>query len=308
MDLKEQKYVCALAEYGNLTRAAEKLYISQPALSIYITNLEKNMGIQLFDRNGKKFALTYAGERYVECAKQMIELERKFDEELMDILREKAGRIRLGVSLRRGPWLIPPVIAEYEKIWPKVEIVIREGNLTELNEMLKNNELDMIVLNHADVTGNAETVSLFEEEFLLAVPVVHPLNERAEYVPGERYRKIRPEWLDGQALILHTPWQSSRIIENDILRKHKITPSRVRVVRGMELTMQMVAEGLGVGFVREGYAVNMRYTKLVNYYILDTERHKKEVVAAYKKGAPLPEYMRDMLELLKKQGERIRDR
>ena len=68
MDLREQKYVCTLAELGNLTRAAERLYISQPALSIYITNLEKNLGTPLFDRSGKKFTLTYAGEQYVKRA------------------------------------------------------------------------------------------------------------------------------------------------------------------------------------------------------------------------------------------------
>ena len=65
MELKEQRYVCTLAEYGNLTRAADRLYISQPALSIYISNLEKHLGTPLFDREGKKFELTKAGERYV---------------------------------------------------------------------------------------------------------------------------------------------------------------------------------------------------------------------------------------------------
>ncbi|MCD8009880.1 MAG: LysR family transcriptional regulator, partial [Lachnospiraceae bacterium] len=96
MDLKEQKYVCMLAECGNLTRAAEKLFISQPALSIYITNLEKNMGVRLFDRSGKRFVLTYAGERYVEKAKQMLQLEWEFNEELLVLAREETGRIRLG--------------------------------------------------------------------------------------------------------------------------------------------------------------------------------------------------------------------
>ena len=61
MELKEQRYVCTLAEYGNLTRAADRLYISQPALSIYISNLEKHLGTPLFDREGKKFELTKLG-------------------------------------------------------------------------------------------------------------------------------------------------------------------------------------------------------------------------------------------------------
>lgn len=58
MNLKEQEYVCVLAECGNITKAAEKLYISQPALSIYISNLEKTLGVKLFDRSGKRFTLT----------------------------------------------------------------------------------------------------------------------------------------------------------------------------------------------------------------------------------------------------------
>ena len=81
MDLREQKYVCALAECGNLTRAAEKLYISQPALSIYINNLENSLGVKLFERIGKRFVLTYAGERYVEAAQKMLDLKEHLDKE-----------------------------------------------------------------------------------------------------------------------------------------------------------------------------------------------------------------------------------
>ena len=58
MNLKEQTYVCVLAECGNITKAAERLFISQPALSIYISTLEKNLGVRLFDRSGKRFTLT----------------------------------------------------------------------------------------------------------------------------------------------------------------------------------------------------------------------------------------------------------
>ncbi|MEG2733325.1 MAG: LysR family transcriptional regulator, partial [Clostridium sp.] len=82
MNLKEQQYVCALAEQQNITRAAEKLFISQPALSIYIGNLEKMLGVKLFERVGKRFILTYVGEKYVEKAREMLRLEEEFGEEL----------------------------------------------------------------------------------------------------------------------------------------------------------------------------------------------------------------------------------
>lgn len=302
MDLKEQKYVCALAEYGNLTLAAEALYISQPALSIYIANLEKNMGVALFDRTRKGFKLTYAGEQYVACARKMLVLESEFNEKITSIAKEQAGELRLGVALRRAPWLIPPVIARYQQKWPDVEVVLREWNLVQLAKMLKDNELDIIVLGRESIAGNMTFETIFMEEFLLAVPAVHPLNEMTSYVPNMRYRKISPEHLNGQDLILHTPWQSSRNIEDKILRDHRIRPNTVRVIRGVELIIQMVAEGLGVGFTREGYARSIKYHKPVNYYILDTESHQEELVVAYKKNARLPQYMRDMVELLQEQG------
>lgn len=305
MDLKEQKYVCALAEYGNLTRAAEKLYISQPALSIYINNVENNLGVKLFERNGKRFVLTYAGERYVERAKKMLKLEYEFNAEMEDVIREYRGRIRIGVSLRRGPWLIPPLVAEYEQKRPGIEVSIREGNLSELSEMVKNYELDMVILNRADVSEGMETRLILSEEFLLVTPQIHPINEMAEYVPGEKYRRIRPEYLNGQVLILQTPFQSSRKIEDSILKHQKIVPSRIRIIRSAELTIQMVAEGLGIGFVREGYAANIRYKKAVNYYTLGTENLREDLVVAYKKGLRLPDYMENFIVLLQKQGKEI---
>ncbi len=91
MNLKEQTYVCVLAECGNITKAADRLYISQPALSIYINNLEKSLGTKLFERAGKRFVLTPAGELYVEKARKMLELKKEFDEAMAEIRDNKEG-------------------------------------------------------------------------------------------------------------------------------------------------------------------------------------------------------------------------
>ncbi len=111
MNLKEQEYVCALAENGTITAAAKELFISQPALSIYINNLEKSLGVRLFERVGKQFILTYAGEQYVEKAKLILQLSHELDEKLKDITGNYSGRIRIGVQLRRAtdfcPLLLP---------------------------------------------------------------------------------------------------------------------------------------------------------------------------------------------------------
>ena len=169
--------------------------------------------------------------------------------------------------------------------------------------MFKNGELDMIVLNRIDVKENMDTELLFREEFLAAVPVCHEINEKSEYVPGSRFRKLKPEYLNGEVLILHTAWQSSRKIEDAILRQHGVTPGKVRVIRSMETAVQMAAEGLGITFIREAYAVNFHYRKPVNYYILDIERHKRDVVVAFKQNGELPAYMKGLVEILKEFGQ-----
>lgn len=91
MNLKEQEYVCALAENGTITAAAKELFISQPALSIYINNLEKSLGVRLFERVGKQFILTYAGEQYVEKAKLILQLSHELDEKLKDITADASA-------------------------------------------------------------------------------------------------------------------------------------------------------------------------------------------------------------------------
>lgn len=179
MDLKEQKYVCTLAECKSLTRASERLYISQPALSLYINNVEKNLGAPLFERNGRKFELTWLGKQYVEKASQMLELERQFEAVMRQTEQESAGQVRIGIAQRRAIWFLPAVLSVYEREWPQVDVVIREGNLADLTIMLKNRELDLVVLSQSDVTSEMETVPLGMEDFLLMVSGDHPLNEKA---------------------------------------------------------------------------------------------------------------------------------
>ena len=86
MDLREQEYVVALAKHKSITKAAEELFITQPTLSIFISRLEERMGIRLFERIGKRFIPTYAGESYLKNARQMLVLENQFHAELSDLI------------------------------------------------------------------------------------------------------------------------------------------------------------------------------------------------------------------------------
>ena len=302
MNLKEQTYVGVLAECGNITRAAERLFISQPALSIYISSLEKSLGIRLFERVGKKFVLTCAGELYVEKARKMLALKAEFDEALSEIAGGKRGRLRIGVQLRRETWLIPPVLARFKREYPDIEVMIREGNHGELMQMFEAYELDLVLMNGADIKSGMQSQELFSEELLVAVPPLSPLNEKAVWVEGSRYRRLELKWLNGQDIILPYPGQSLRAEAEAAFRRAGVTPGRIENIRNIEMAMQMVAEGLGVGFNREYYAMNMKYRKRVNYYTVGDAASKSAFVAGYRRDLHVPEPMQRFIALCREQA------
>lgn len=302
MNLKEQTYVCALAECGNITKAAERLFISQPALSIYIGNLEKMLGTKLFERSGRRFSLTYTGELYVEKARRMLELKKEFDEELSEVLDSRKGRIRLGIQLRRESWLLPPVLARFREEYPDIEVVIREGTMYELHALLEDYELDLVLRNAGAIWKELEYQVLFEEDLLIAVSQLHPLNEKAEYVPGSRYWSLDLHWLEGETLILQHPNQSIRADVEAALKEAGVRPGKTLIIRNIETAIQMAAEGLGIAFNRETYANNMKYTKRVNYYTMGSSAKKSAFVAGYREGMYVPAYMQRFIELISIQG------
>ena len=121
---------------------------------------------------------------------------------MAEIRDNKRGKIRVGVRLRRETWLLPPVLFKFASEYPGIEVVIREGNMWEISQMLERYELDLVLMNSASVRKDMEYQVLFEEELLIAVPQIHPLNEKAVYVEGSRYRNLDLNWLEGENLIL----------------------------------------------------------------------------------------------------------
>lgn len=116
MELKDIDYLIAVAKYGNISKAAESLYISQPALSKYITGLEKRVNLPLFNRIGNRFVLTYAGERYLARAKEIATCRDSLERELQDIAGCNDGELKIAVPVIRGSHILPSVIPEFRKL------------------------------------------------------------------------------------------------------------------------------------------------------------------------------------------------
>src|SRR5699024_654521 len=142
MDFTELKYVLAITKHQNITKAASSLFISQPSLSKFLKNLETRLGLKLFNRIGKKYVLTYAGEIYVDTIYRIISLHKQFNNTFNDIKNDKKGRIHLALSRIRGSHDLPNVLPVFTKEYPEFNIEVTEAQSAESEEKVIRGEVD----------------------------------------------------------------------------------------------------------------------------------------------------------------------
>ena len=146
MDSNQFEYVIAVAEEKNFSKVAKKLYISQPSLSQYIMRLEKQLGIKLFDRTTNSLTLTFAGEKYLESAKNIQSLENRLRWELNDIADSKKGRLTIGIPFPTERYILPSLLPEFHRQFPGIEMVIKEQSAAGLEELLMEGKVDIAIL------------------------------------------------------------------------------------------------------------------------------------------------------------------
>ena len=107
MDFKDLSYVVAIAKHQNITKAADSLFVTQPTLTKFLQHLERDLGQKLFRKLGNRFILTYAGERYVEKAIELLNLKKELDQEMRDIVKNNAGSLKIAFPTMRGTYMLP---------------------------------------------------------------------------------------------------------------------------------------------------------------------------------------------------------
>ena len=158
MNFLHLKYFLLVAEELNITRAAERLYISQQSLSNHISNMERELDVKLFTRS-PKLSLTYAGDLLVETATQILDLHSQYLAKVGDINRHYMGVLRLGISHTCGLALLPEVLPKFQAEFPMVDFSLFEGNSTHLEDELAHGRVDLIVCFQPIMMEGVEAVS-----------------------------------------------------------------------------------------------------------------------------------------------------
>ena len=299
MNLKEQQYVCTLARCRNLSRAAEALFISPSALSVYISNLEKNLGVPLFKRVGKEksFVLTSIGEEYVQRAEKMLEMKAEFDD-LLKREQKKQPVIRIGIQQRRAISMVPEVLARFKGRYPDVELVFHDLVVADLKQMFKENAIDFMVSNFLEELPDTVYHEIAKEPVLLALPDTHPAIQYAYSVEGDAFQHLDLSYLDWETFIVPLPDQSMRRTVDRIFRENHIHPKRLIEIGHFDIIMSMVNQGMGVGFNRLGYLSDMQRFEHVRYFLINREAETSSFRLAYRKGHVLSDCEQHLISII----------
>lgn len=298
MNLKEQQYVCTLAKCQTISRAAEELYISPSALSVYISNLEKYLGVKLFVRTGKSFVLTSIGEAYVERAGRMLEMKEEFDELVRQELRTGHPPIRVGIQQRRAIYIVPETMKQFMKEYPDVEVIFRDGNQGDLGQYFQEGSVDFVVTIYGGEFPDECYEEIAREQALVALPKDHPANRYAYQVEPDAYPHLDMKYLDGETFILPFNNQSMRKTANRIFEQTRTRPGRILETSCFDTIISMVEMGIGIGFNRLGYVKDMERYKDVRYYQIGADSFYSKLVLLYRKGRVFSDCEKRLMEIL----------
>lgn len=299
MNIREQEYVLAIAKHCNIKNAAEELNISSPGLSIFLSSLEKNLGVPLFHRIGKKFLPTDAGYLYIDYAKQMAKFKKEFNETLSDIKHGTAGTIHIGLHPRRTTFMLAKALKLLYSDYPYVRVTITEETSVQLFDLVEEGDLDFIIVNRKHASPALSYELLYGDRLVCVLPPSHPAVEKGKKLPGERLEWLDLKLLEGERFILQSPPQSSRMFTDMALDYAGIKPDDAIIVRNLESASQIAAEGLGVAFNFRSYTRNFTYPKPVKYFLVGDPKLYVNYWIVKRKDKYMPKYAKAFVGALK---------
>ncbi len=237
MNLRDLKYLVALADHRHFGRAAEACFVSQPTLSTQIRKLEEELGVSLVERAPRKVMLTPAGRDAAERARRIVAEVEQMKEAARRSQDPEAGTVRLGIFPTLGPYLLPHVVPGIRTRFPDLELLLIEEKSDVLLSRLREGKLDAGLLALPVHDDQLHIEPLFDEPFLLAVPGNHPLARRDSLALDE---------LSSQKLLLLEDGHCLREQALEVCRLSGANEKSEFRATSLETLRQMVAAGVGV--------------------------------------------------------------
>lgn len=286
MLLSQVEAFLTVAERRSVSAAAAVLYVTQPALTTRIKNLERELGIELFVRTPRGMRLTAEGRAFRPHAQRAVQSLAEGRELLRELGEGRVGELLVGAAPAISTYVLPLVLGRFQALFPNVHLIVRTGHSEEVLELVLREQVQIGLvreLPHPAVTS----VPLYDDEIVL---VVHPGHRFAEA------SSIKVQELGAERLILFDRTSSYFVLTSAFFREAGVVPRGVMELDNVDATKKMVEHGLGIAFLpytavrAELAAATLREVGIVGY-----EPVRRQIVALRRRDAVVPEDLVDAL-------------
>lgn len=299
MYLKEISYLLCIAQHGTISKAAEELYISQPALSKYLKNVEFQVGAPLFSRVGGNLVPTHVGRRYLEHASKIAGYQAAWNLERSDLIGETKGQMTIIIPPMRSSCIIPTIMPEFWKKFPDVKLDLMEESTLVLKRLLAFHEVDFVIASNINPLPNFVHERLGDEEVVLIMPFGSPLANLGVQKEGCRYPWIDLKLLYDQPFVLNQANQSTGMLSHALFEEAGIIPNVLLYTRNTEVAIRLTAAGTALSFAPETYVRNITFDTPPLCFSVGKPRTENSLYVSYERGRYLPSYAKYFCNLIR---------
>lgn len=293
MDVRDYEYIIAIAEHGNITRAASQLFITQPALTKFLQRTEKNLGLKLFFRNGNQLLLTDAGKRYVETGRTIVQLVRQLSGHLDQERATNKSRIRFGFSMGRSYDFMTNILPAFYERYPNIQVGAAEN--TSRNQMisLMNNDIDIALVTNVERLPEFIYLPVGTQWLSIAVPEDSPLLSEAREMDGYPFPVITKAHLENAPFVALAPETNSGYLVRELCKKYSIHPNVVLEFNNVRSIIEALEYGYGVSMF-----MSIPCSKRIRYLSLEgVEQTEQTASLVYRADKKLTAHMKYLIEL-----------
>lgn len=309
--LRDMEYVYAVYLERSFSKAARRLFISQPSLSAAVKRVEQEVGLPLFNRSTNPVSLTEAGEYYVKSAEQIMAVENDMREHFARLSENGPRRLNIGSSMFFCSYVLPDIVESFRECCPQIMVTLSEGGSAALSERLKEGAVDFLLEAEPPDKKVFESIVWTKENIIVAVPSSYGINDELADCRYD-FEELAAEC---RAVPSKPPVSPARFSEesflilkkgNDLYRRSLaickeagFTPKVSMYLEQMMTAYYLVCEGRGIAFVRDTILDCLSPCGKVFFYRLASPEASRDVYLSYKKTGALSQVQRDFIEFMK---------
>ena len=282
MNTKQIQYALALSETLNFSQVADKLGITQPALSKQIQHLEKELGVKLFERNRSPLTLTPAGEYFVQNAQELVFKEEQLRKALEQFRSGESGRLVIGITPFRSLYLMPDLVKKIRSKYPGVKVSLQEVPSPQLRKEAVEGKYDFAIVNLPVDTSMLDVIPLEPDTLVLAVH-----NSMAEKLPvarDEKYPEVDLSKIQELPFVVLSPNQELRQLFDKLCTTADFHPIIAAEVMGVTSAWTMAQAGVGATILPLQFVHNQHFDDNLSLYTIKNSGYSRQPVIVTRRG------------------------